>query len=247
MDVSEHLRRELIYELNAALLRGETSPAALATAFVETAEREGPRFHEPDLMGAWAEAVATDPDELRDDLEDTIALVIEELDDDEAPWSAHRLLDLLAEEPFWCITWGIPGDPLPAPVRAARSAALPLALRVSLVRLLDHFELRIHELQQDQRSVHDPVPPRELERALDELLHDVDLLAEQFRKKDGVQLHGALALGGAGKGLPSLRSALRTIQGWKTSVEFDASPDDDDGEWTLRVLERLYRLAWVVG
>jgi len=244
MDVSEHLRRELIYELNAALLRGHTTPSQLTDAFVATVEREGPRFHEPDLMAAWAEHTASDADELRDELESAIALVTEELDDDDAPWSAHRLLDLLEEEPFWTLTWGAAGDPLPAPIRPAQSAPLPLALRVSLVGLLDRFEVRIHDLQQDQRSVHDPVPAKELERALDDLLHDVDRLADQFRKKEGVHLTEALARPGAS--LPSLRRAVRTIQGWKTAVDFDAAPDDDDGEWTMRVLERLYRLAWVI-
>jgi len=245
MDVSDHLRRELIYELNAALLRGETTPSALATAFVQTANREGPRFHEPDLLASWAEEAGTDPDELRDELEDTIALVVEELDDDETPWSAHRLLDLLAEEPFWCIDWGIPGAPLPARVRPARSAPLPLLLRVHLVGLFDRFELRVHQLYLEQRSVHDPVPRKDLERALDDLLYDVDRLVDTFRKTDGMHLYDALAL--AGPDLPSLRTVLRTIQAWKTTVAFDASPDDDDGEWTMRVIERLYRLAWVVG
>jgi hypothetical protein len=104
--------------------------------------------------------------------------------------------------------------------------------------------LDVYELLQEQRSVHDPIPPRELRRALDDFEQEVELLSEPFRRNEGVDLSTALAHGG--QRLPSLRRAVEQIQRWKTAVGFDPHPDDDDGEWTMRVLERLYRLAWVV-
>jgi hypothetical protein len=244
LDVSHHLHRELVYELNAALLRGVHDGPGLADVFVATVQREGPRFHEPDLMASWAEAIGCEEDELHDELVAAMELVVEELDDDEAPWSAHRLLELLEAEPFWALAWGEPGDPLPAAVGPAHSAPLPFALRVGRVGILDRLELRVHDLLQDQRSVHDPVPPKELRRAMNDFEREVERLAEQFRRNEGVDLGTALVHGG--QKLPSLRRAVERIQGWKTAVGFDPHPDDDDGEWTMRVLERLYRLAWGV-
>lgn len=256
MDVSEHLQRELLYGLNATLLRmPRFSPGAsrdvdtLARELTRTlwtiVRREGPRVHEPALLEQWAESAVMDTEELALAIEDALWVVLEELEDAEEPYSAHRVLDLLAEEPFWTLRWTAGVPLLPTPLDRARGLALPLAMRASLVGIFNTFELAIFELKQDQRSVHDPLPVRDLDTALDTAMRAVRSLVRQFHRK-GAPEDLSEALMRTGTALPSLRSALERIQLWKWSVDFDASPDDDDGEWTLRVLERLYPLEWVV-
>lgn len=245
MDVSEDIQRELIYRLNAELLRhvGPVADAAAITdALLRGMNEEGPRFHEPDLVADWARAVGTDVDELRFELEDTMQTILEELEDEE-PWSAHRILDLLAEERFWCISWGASGGALTVSPRPSIGAALPLPIRPALVAILDQLELTLFEASQDHRSVHDELDPRVVSRALDQAITAIRQVGRS-RGTDRVQaeLPEALVLASAG---PDLRRALATIQRWKLAVTFDAAPDDDDGEWTLRVLERLYGIEWV--
>jgi hypothetical protein len=245
MDVSEHLQRELVYHLNAALLRPRPLDAAgLTETFVATLQREGPRFHEPDLLDAWAEAAGTDPQSLVEALEEAIDLILEELDDQEGAWSAHRVLDLLAEEPFWVLSWGLPGEDGPRPPLApARGVPLPFHARPVMVAILDRLELRLFEAQQSQRSVEDALPEAFIEEALDEAMVALHRLGGGRSGKRSAPLPAALARSEAL--VPSLRDALLTIQHWKLAVAFDAAPDDDDGEWTLRVLERLYGIEWV--
>jgi len=248
MDVSEHLQRELTYHLNAALLRGQgdVDPDALTQVLIDTVRVHGPRFHEPDLIGAWAEQAGLEPDELIEALQDTLPVLVDELEDDEALWSAHRLLELLAEESYWVLSWGLPGEDLPPPPLApALGTPLPLILRPGLVHIINTLELTLHESRQAQRSVHDPVPEDLIEHALDQAMATLRRLVQSLVGQ-GVQVEVGHALQHHRTELPDLRSALRTLQGWKLAVEFDASPDDDDGEWTLRVLERLYGLQWVV-
>lgn len=248
MDVSEHLQRELIYHLNAELLRSglPADAGALTRVLVQTMDRHGPRFHEPDLLGSWAEQVGTDTEDLIEALEDTMAVLVEELEDDEALWSAHRLLDLLAEEAFWALSWGLPGEDLPPPPLApALGTPLPLALRSGLLRVINTLELTLHESRQAQRSVHDPVPEALIEEALDMAMETLRRMVQTLVGQ-GIEVEASEALQLHHRSLPDLREALGTIQGWKLAVEFDASPDEDDGEWTLRILERLYGLQWVV-
>lgn len=244
MDVSEDLQRELHYGLNAALLRGKPRAAELAEVMIGILADEGPRHHEPDLLQDWADEAVIEREELEFELEQVLDQVLEELDDEEDPWSAHRILELLAEEPFWVLTWGLPGATLPARIHQARGVALPIAMRPHLKRILDAFELVLFEAQQDQRSVHDPVPRKVVEAALDETMEAIAVLARMFAAREHVPIANTLVRT-SGK-LPSLRDALARIQRWKLSPTFDASPDEDDGEWTLRVLERLYALEWTV-
>ncbi len=245
MDVSEDLRRELVYGLNGVVLRAHPDRPDAATftrALFEVLRLEGPRFHEPDLVGAWAEAAGEDPEELELLVEETVATILDELEDHEEPWSAHRVLDLLAEEPFWKLEWGLPGGVVPTPPRRVEGLALPLQLRPALVSILDQMELVLFEVNQDQRSVHDRLPQRVVDRAVDQAL---DAMRRLGNPRKGVPKDLPEALVRTGPRLPDLRTALRVIQRWKLSVDFDASPDDDDGEWTMRVLERLYGLEWV--
>lgn len=237
MDVSEHLLRELTYGLNAALLRlgGAHDADALATVLLAILDREGPRHHEPDLVARWAEQAGLERDELHEQLGEAIEIVSEELDDEEVPWSAHRLLELLASEPFWTLRFDLPGEPLPVELERARGLALPLKLRPAIVAVLDAMELALFEAQQAQRSVHDTIPERVFRR----------VLAEGLAALEGLERRRGAALVRTDGRLPSLAAALETIQRWKLAVGFDASPDDDDGEWTLRVLERLYGIEWV--
>ena len=247
MDVSDHLQRELTYRLNAQLLRDRgADPAALTRVLTRTLHDEGPRYHEPHLLRTWiAEAGLHDLDELEEVLESAIEAIADELDDEEEPWSAHKLLDLLAEEAFWTLSWGLPGESLPPPVTRARGVPVPLAMRRRLVRILDALEIRLHEAKQAQRSVHDPLPDGLVERSLDLATRRIDALAEAFRDPSAPGSGLEAALVRLGSPLPELRDALATIQTWKLAVDFDAAPDDDDGEWTLRVLERLYGIEWV--
>ncbi len=246
MDVSEHLQRELTYQLNAALLRtrGELSASQVTQTMVDVIRTHGPAFHEPDLMGAWSRELDVESDELELEIEQAVEIILEELRDDEAPWSAHRVLDLLAQEPFWVLEWGAPGEPLPAPLLPGGGLPLPLALRGPMLTILDALELRLFNAYQDQRSVHDELPPGLMEEALDEAMEGFRALGERYsRRGEPSRLDFALQ---PSAHLPPLREALHTIQRWKLTVEFEAAPDDDDGEWTLRVIERLYGLVWML-
>ena len=244
MDVSEDLQRELHYGLNAALLRGKPRAADLAKVMIGILADEGPRHHEPDLLQDWADEAVIEREELEFELEQVLEQVLEELEDEEDPWSAHRILELLAEEPFWVLTWGLPGATLPARLHQARGVALPIVMRPGLKPILDTFEVVLFRAQQDQRSVHDPVPRKVVEAALDDTMEAIEILVRHFAKDSPEPV--ATTLVRAGGTLPSLREALARIQRWKLSPTFDASPDEDDGEWTLRVLERLYALEWTV-
>jgi hypothetical protein len=240
MVIALALRQELVYHLNALLLRRpHPSGATLASTFVAVFEQEGRRHHEPALVADWGEAVGLDRDELLFELEDVLDTVVAELDDDEEPWSAHRLIDLLAEEPLWPFTWGATGTELRVPPRPARGLPLPIVLRPALVAILDALELRLFERNQEQRSVHDGLPASTIAQVVDAALAAIGELRED--RRDGRMA----ALVRARSDRPTLREALIRIQRWKLSVTFDASPDDDDGEWTLRVLERLYGIEWV--
>lgn len=236
MDVSEHLFRELTYSLNAALLRVGHDPGELTRVLLQILDREGPRHHEPELRERWAAAAEVTVHELEELLEEAVEQVVEELEDAEEPWSAHRLLDLLAEEPFWVLRFEAAADPLPIAPDRPRGVALPLAWRPRLVAILDQLELTLFEANQDLRSVHDELPAALLERALDQAMQAIAALE---------QSHTGRAPSRTTTRLPTLRQALATIQRWKLSVEYDPGPDEDDGEWTLRVLERLYQLEWV--
>ena len=247
MDVSEDVKRELVYGLNALLLRSHPDvpgPREFTTALLSVMHNEGPRFHEPQLVQTWAEDVGSDIEELEIQLEEAVGTILEELQDEEEPWSAHRVLDLLAEENFWRLSWGGSGGSVPAAPRGARGLALPLPLRPAMVAILNQLELTLFEANQNQRSVHDQLPARVVEPALD---HALEMLAKLSRthRRQGAPSDISEALVQVGPRVPPLRSALRVIQRWKLSVEFDASPDEDDGEWTLRVIERLYRLEWI--
>lgn len=246
IDVSDDLRRELVYTLNAELLRGapDLDAAHLTAVFLRVLREDGPRHHEPDLVGTWATAAGTDPEDLELSLESALEVILDELADDEAAWSAHRLLDLLAEEPFWRLHWGLPGEPPPPlPPTAPRGVALPLPLRTHLVRILDRLELRLHQANQELRSVHDVVPDRVFDAAITDAMDAVRSLARQRAEQGGDHMRHALT---RDRQAPTLQTALRIIQRWKLAVDFDASPAPDDGEWTMRVLDRLYRLEWVV-
>jgi hypothetical protein len=179
-----------------------------------------------------------EPEELVFELEEVVASVVEELEDAEEPWSAHRVLTLLEEEPLWCIRWGLPGGELPAPIRRAGGVVLPLDLRPALVAVLDELELRLFDAHQDQRSVHDRLAQGVVEGVVDTALRVLRDLGTE--RRSGPHL-SALIRPPSG---PALRAVLVTIQHWKLSVVFDASPDQDEGEWTLRVLERLYGIEW---
>jgi hypothetical protein len=259
MDVSEHLQRELVYSLNAVLLRHlppdprsdvvretEALSEALSDALVAVMRREGVRVHEPDLLARWAEAAGTDADDLVFQLQDATAVITDELEDDEEPWSAHRLLDLLAREPFWALNWTAPGEQVAVPLRVAQGIPLPLKMRAGMVRILDAMELTLFEANQDQRSVHDGVSTALFESAIDTAMAAIGVLGRSFARRGGPpDLPTALVRASDVRDLPSLRTALASIQRWKLSVWFDAAPDDDDGEWTMRVLERLYTIEWV--
>ena len=248
MEVSEDIQRELVYGLNALLLKCHPQvpdAATLTDTLWSVMAQEGPRFHEPDLVAAWAEEVGAEPDELRESVEEAVGTIVEELQDDEEPWSAHRLLDLLAKEPFWRLTWGGSGGTVPTGFRPTAGLPLPLPLRPALVAVFNQLELRLFEAHQNQRSVHDRLPQRIVDEALDDAVSAVAGLGRAHAKK-GAPRDLAEALVKQTPRLPGLRKALEVIQRWKLSVEFDAGPDDDDGEWTMRVLERLYGLEWVV-
>ena len=261
MDVSNHLQRELIYSLNAVLLRyppprdprfdaprdTEALASALSDTLIAVVRREAARVHEPDLLARWAEAAGTDPDDLVLQLEDATAVITDELEDDEEPWSAHRLLDLLAHEAFWSLTWSAPGERVPIPSRVVQGIPLPLKMRPGLVRILDTLELTLFEAHQDQRSVHDAIDDALFRRSLEDALAAIRVLARSFSRHGAPEdLPTALVRAAEAQGVPSFSTALASIQRWKLSVWFDASPDEDDGEWTLRVLERLYTIEWVV-
>lgn len=241
IEVSEDLQRELVYQANARLLRRPLPSAAeLASLIVDVLEHEGPRHHEPDLLTTWAEAAVVEVEELVFELESALDAILEELDDDDEPWSAHRVLTLLEEEPLWCIRWGLPGSHVPVPVRSPRGLPLPIELRAGMVAILDALELYLFQAYQAQRSVHDRLPDTTIERAVDLAL---DALRELRTERRTAPLGPLLRP----SGLPSWRTALIRIQRWKLSVAFDATPDDDDGEWALRILERLYSIEWVIG
>ena len=247
VEVSEDIQRELVYGLNALLLRSHPQVPSAATfteALVGVMQREGPRFHEPDLVGAWARDAGTERDELVEELEEAVGTILDELEDDEEPWSAHRVLDLLAEERFWTLHWGGSGGSVPAAPRRSTGLALPLTLRPALVAVLNQLELTLFEANQDQRSVHDRLDPRIVDQALDAAIDGFAKVGRSHQRK-GAPRDLPEALVRTGPQLPGLREALAVVQRWKLSVEFDAAPDDDDGEWTLRVLERLYGLEWV--
>ena len=179
-------------------------------------------------------------------LEDATAVITDELEDDEEPWSAHRLLDLLARESFWTLQWAAPGERVAAPVRTVSGIPLPLKMRRGLVRILDTMELTLFEAKQDQRSVHDAVASDLFEATLDDAMAAIAVLGRSFARKGGPpDLPTALVRSSDVAKLPPLRTALAIIQEWKLSVLFDAAPDEDDGEWTMRVLERLYTIEWV--
>lgn len=249
MDVSEHLQRELTYRWNAALLKAPHGIDAetLTAELLRTAREEGPRYHEPDLLGAWAEEAGLDEDELIELIEEALDHILAELDDDEEPWSAHRLIELLEEESFWALSWGLPGEaPPPPPPRPATGTALPLSLRVPLLEILDEVEVTVRASRLHQRSVHDDVPDRLLRGALDRMEDRLHRLARVAEASPSTADDVEVALTRPRPGLPTLREAVATILRWKGAVDFDATPDDDDAEWTLRVIERLYQLSWVI-
>ncbi len=251
MEVSEDIQRELIYGLNAVLLQAHPrvpDAAAFTHALQGLMRTEGPRFHEPDLWGVWAAEAGHEPEELREVVEEAVEVILEELEDDEEPWSAHRVLDLLAEERFWTLRWGGSGGALPVPPRRAEGLPLPLPLRPALVSVFDQLEVQLYEAHQDQRSVHDQLPQALVDQVLSAAIDAVERLGRAHARRGAPRdLPHALVLAReeASERRPPLRTALEIIQRWKLSVQFDAAPDEDDGEWTMRVLERLYRLEWV--
>ena len=237
MEVSEDIQRELVYGLNAQLLACSPelpSGRQVAERLLAILRDEAPRFHEPHLVQAWADD-AGGIEVLSDELADALDLILEELEDEEEPFTAHQLLTLLAQEPFWTLTWGASGGQSHVPLRPVAEAAvvLPLPLRAELVRVLDQLELALFELHTDQRSVHD---------RLDDALVD-GLVAASVRTMR--QLGRARKIEDLTRSLPRLGELLGRLQRWKLGVGFDASPDDDDGEWTMRVLERVYGIEWI--
>ncbi len=241
MEVSEDIRRELVYGLNALLLErlpGVPRGAEVASRLVSIVREEGPRFHEPTLLEDWQRKSGLDED-LEDALAEALHLVLEELADQEDPFSARQLLELLAQEPFWTIKWGFSGGQDHVPIRAPqeRSVPLPLSFRAPIVAMIDQLEAALYALYTDQRSVHDRLEDHVI---ADLVAATVRNIGELGRARKVPDLPGLVASNAP----TSLAQALFAIQEWKLTVDFDADPDDDDGEWTMRVLERLYRIDW---
>lgn len=243
MDASEDILRELVYGLNALLLAhhpelpdGEVAAKALLGILRD----EGPRFHEPRIVEAWEEESGYF-EELEFSLGETLDLVLEELSDQEEAFSAQRILELLAEEPFWTIDWGASGGQSHVPIRppTATSLPLPLSLRRPIVAMLDQLELAVFELHTDQRSVHDRLDEGLLMGLVSATVRNLRQLARVKRIDD---LPAVLVEVGP----IDLGTAIAVVQRWKLAVGFDPHPDEDNGEWTMRVLERLYRIDWFI-
>jgi hypothetical protein len=244
LNAPDDILRELIYGLNAALLEAHPRPlsgAAVASCLQALINTTGVRLGAVALLGAWREQVEGDLDVL---LREALELIMEELDDQEDPYSASDILALLQQEPFWVWRWDPYPDfegltPLGIEALDARGTELPLLLRPRLVAAIHQMEIDLYDLHHAQRSLYD---------TLDEevFLEHIELAVDRIEGV-GRAAHIAKLPERLQRGVGSVRpvgEALRLVQGWKLSPGFDPSPDDDDGEWTLRILERLYRISW---
>lgn len=242
----EDILRELIYGLNALLLSEHPHPppgAAVTQRMFDILAVEGARLGAPALLTAWREEVDGDLDAL---LQEALVLIMEELDDQEDPYSASDILRLLQLEPFWRWAW----DPWPddeglrtlsVEPLASVGSTLPLGLRPMLVDAIHQMEVGLYDAHHEQRSLYDQLDEDVFEAHIAEAVDRMDRAARSAR------IAGLTARLQASADAPlSVAAALRRIQGWKLAPGFDPSPDDDDGEWTLRILERLYRISWIV-
>ncbi|MEL6349022.1 MAG: hypothetical protein AAFV53_38310 [Myxococcota bacterium] len=241
----EDILRELIYGINVLFLESlpevPSGPRVTERMFF-VLRVEGPRLGAPGLLYAWRDAVG---EQLFSLIAETIDLIMEELLDQEDPFSAVDILRLLQLEPFWMWTW----DPYADPEGLARAdiqpltrrgTTLPLALRPRIVRILQRMEVDLFDLYQEQRSLYDQLESDVVQqhisaavariRALGQAGHVADL-PDVMRRNAGQHI--------------AMGDALTEVQRWKLVPEFDPGPDEDDGEWTWRILERLYLVSWV--
>jgi len=241
----QDILRELIYGLNALLLDAHPRPPdgpTVAQTMRRIVDVSGARFGAPALLAAWRDQV----DGLDAQMDDALVLIMEELDDQEDPYSAGDVLRLLQLEPFWRWAW----DPYPDPEGLrpvsfeqieARGVSLPLGLRPMLVEAIHSMEIDLFDLHSAQRSLYDQLDEEVFDEHITLAVERVIAAGQAARIPD--LPHELQQRAGSAR---PLGEALRLVQGWKLAPRFDASPDEDDGEWTMRVLERLYRISWVL-
>ena len=225
----EDLLRELIYGLNVLLL--EVSPAlpsgALVTArLLQLIETGGHHLGAPALLQAWEEQVGPT---LRSQIAAALDLILEELADQEDPFSGGDILRLLQLEPFWRWKWvedpdegDVPQahllDVLPA---EAQGTVLPLVARPGLVDAIQRAEVALYDLHHEQRSLYDRLDDEVVEACLAEVVEALRALGRRLRVPSLPELlpqHADRTL--------SLLEALAIIQRWKLAPEFDAAPDE---------------------
>ena len=242
----EDILRELTYGLNALLLAAYPeipSGTEVAVQMLHILSGAAARLGAPALLAAWREATAGDLDALT---RDALVLIMEELSDQEDPFTAIDSLRLLQKEPFWLWVW----DPHPAhedlsplAVEAlpAVGSTLPLGLRPMIVDAVHEMEVELHSLHVQQRSLYDQLDEDVFTTAIHGALGRIQAAGRAARIRAlprSLSENARVPL--------TLAAALREVQRWKLAPGFDPSPDEDDGEWTVRVLERLYRISWSV-
>lgn len=242
----EDILRELTYGLNACLLAScpeVPSGTEVAAQMMHILSGAAARLGAPALLAAWREATAGDLDTLT---QDALVLIMEELSDQEDPFTAIDILRLLQKEPFWLWVW----DPHPAHEDLSPMAVeaisvigstLPLGLRPMIVDAVHEMEVELHNQHVQQRSLYDQLDESIFTSAIHSALERIRVAGQAARIR---ALPRRLS---ENAGVPlMLGAALREVQRWKLAPGFDPYPDEDDGEWTVRVLERLYRISWSV-
>ena len=246
MQAPQDILRELTYGLNAFLLAVSPeipSGKAVAAQMRRVLSGAGARLGAPALLEAWREATEGDLDSLT---RDALMLIMEELSDQEDPFTASDILRLLQREPFWLWDW----DPHPAhedlsplAVEAISpvGSTLPIGLRPMIVGTIHAMEVELHSLHVQQRSLYDQLDEAVFTEAIASAVDQIRAAGQTARMRAlprQLADNARVALG--------LPAALRAVQRWKLAPGFDPAPDEDDGEWTVRVLERLYQISWSV-
>jgi hypothetical protein len=107
------------------------------------------------------------------------------------------------------------------------------------VDAIQRAEVMIHELHHEQRSLYDRLDDEVVADCLEIVVEHLREVGRRLRLPDLLSLlprQAAQTL--------SVPDALAIIQRWKLVPGFDPDPDEDNGEWTLRLLERYYNISW---